>query len=657
MERLATQVIPEAKISIEHELEGTGRSSMQMFFNRLACVLNKSEPVTRIANKVGGIILFLMIVVTFVDVFARYVFSAPLPGRTEATEIGMVILVYFAVAYTYLQGGHVSIDMVVNYLPKTGKKIAIAVSSLLAIGVLLLVSWQSIEYALRVRATGLVAPVLGIPIFPWVFFVSAGCMLFLVLVARDFLNNLAAIAAARKGVLFGFALVFTLGVLALYAFQSHLWSLGPVGIAALGVFVFLLLSLSGIPIAFSLLIVGFIGLVQLGGLQVAYKIIGTYPFRNTFSYDWAVLPFFIAMGYFVLQSGLGHDLYRAAYVWVGHFPGGLAVATNFSCAAFGACVGDTMSSIGTLSAVALPEMEKHKYSRSLSSGSIAASSTLGAMIPPSIIMVIYGMITEVSIGSLFVAGILPGILIAAVFGVYICVRCWLKPADGPAGERSNFTDKMNELKKVWPVLSLFIMVIGGLYVGLCTPIEAGAFGAGGALLIGLLMRRFTWQKIVSALMESGKLTAMIMFVLAAAQVFGYFLALSGFGAATVEFVGNLNVPPIVTVLIFLSILFACGTVIPYIPTILIVIPLAFPIVVTQLGYDAVWFGIMITLLLDLSTLTPPFCLNVWLMQGVSGYPVNTIIRGVIPFIILEIIVGGILILFPEIATFLPSIIE
>lgn len=635
-----------------------GTSRVAAALDRVAAALDRIGPVVRIANIIGVVILFVMIVVTFVDVVLRYFFRRPLPASIEIVQIMMVVLVFFAVAYTYQAGGHVSLDLLVGRLSSRVRATVSAVIRVLALFTFSVIIWQTVVYALHLQHVGSRMAVLKIPWFPWPFVVVLGCTLLCVLLARDLFRNLAEAIRSRLGLLTGGIVLLVVVAVATVGMTqlSLLRELGPINIAILGVAVLVLFLLSGMPVAFALALVAFIGLAQVDSVRTALSIAGQEMFRTSFDYSWAAIPFFVTMGYFVMYSGIGSDLYTAGYKLVGSLPGGLAIATTGACAVFGACVGDTMTGIITMTPVALPEMQRFKYSPRLITGSIASSSTLGALIPPSIGFLFYGLLTQTSIGKLFIAGIFPGILLAGMFAVLIYVHCRIVPEYGPAGPRTSFIEKVTSLKTVWPVLILFMLVIGGLYMGLCSPTEAGAVGAGGALIIGLCMRRMTWQKVLAALLEAGKLSAMIMLLLGGANMFGYFLALSKFGPTAITMVTGLNVPPIAILGFFIAILFICGCFMPYFATLVVTLPLAFPIL-AGLGFDPIYIGVIVVVLLNIAVLTPPFCINLWIMKAVSDIPMETIIRGTFPFIIVTVVCLVIIVFCPQIATFLPYLLK
>lgn len=432
--------------------------------------------------------------------------------------------------------------------------------------------------------------------------------------------------------------------------------MSPVLNGVIGMTCFFVLSMLGVPIGFALIAVGFAGLVLFKGIWASLYLFGNAPYSLAASYSFSVFPLFVLMGQFAYHSGIGRDLYVAAYRWLGRLPGGLALATMLACTGFAACTGSTVAAAATMGTLAFPEMERFRYSRRLSTAVIATGGTLGTLIPPSSGFIIYGILTQTSIGSLFIAGILPGILLSALYLVLIYLMCVRNPDLGPRGEEFTFSEKIESLKGVWGMLVLFALIIGGLYFGIFSPNEAGASGALGAFLIALLRGRLNKKTIYDALISSAQTTCFVMFIIIGAMMFNYFLASCGFGIAFGEWVKNLPFPPLIILIIILVLYIPLGAFMDSLSIVLLTLPFIFPIV-TDLGFDPIWFGVLIVVELEMGVLTPPVGLNAYVVHGITKVPLKDIFIGLTPFIITMCIGMAILIAFPQISTFLPSLMK
>lgn len=431
----------------------------------------------------------------------------------------------------------------------------------------------------------------------------------------------------------------------------------PTVIGLIGIGILLLLFALRVPIAFAMALVGFVGFAYLCGLRAALGIIGTVPFRTVAHYSISVIPLFILMGLFIFYAGVSRELFAAAYKWLGWLPGGLAIATITACAGFAACCGSSPATAATMGAVALPEMHKYNYDSALATGSIAAGGTLGILIPPSVLLILYGIMTEQSIGKLFISGILPGILLAALMIVAIYIKVGRNLHLGPPGPKTNLKEKLISLKGIWTILILFSLVMGGLYLGLFTPAEGGGIGACGALLVMLVKRQLNWQNFTRSLIDTGKTTAMVFAIVIGAMIFGYFLAVTKIPMNMADFVAGLAVPRYVTLGIILLVYLVLGCVMDALAMILVTIPIFYPLVIA-LGFDPIWFGVIMVIVAEMGLITPPVGVNVFIIAGVAkDTPLFVIFRGIFPFLMAMIVSLTILIFFPQIVLFLPSLMK
>ena len=424
-----------------------------------------------------------------------------------------------------------------------------------------------------------------------------------------------------------------------------------IGLIAVGGFLFL--SFLGLPLGFSFIVVGFTGMYLLKGLMPALNLLGGNPYSQVASFVLCAVPLFVLMGQLAFYSGISRNLFDAAYKIMSRLPGGLALATMGACTAFAACTGSSLASAATMGTIAHPEMKRYKYSSRLATGTIAAGGTLGILIPPSTIFIILGIITETNIGALFVAGILPGLLLAGLFILLIVVMCKRNPALGPPGKAFTWREKFRSLTGVWGMLGLFVLVIGGLYVGIFSPSEAGSIGASGAFLLALI-RRMPLSSFLSAFKDSARITCYMLFILIGASIFNIFLGIAGVPAVMSNWITSLPVPPIGIVIGMLILYIPLGMFLDTLGMILLTVPIFFPVIV-QLGFDPVWFGVLMCMMAELGMITPPVAINVYIVQGVTKVPMEDIFLGIIPFVIVYLIAIGLIVAFPDISLFLPGL--
>jgi tripartite ATP-independent transporter DctM subunit len=425
--------------------------------------------------------------------------------------------------------------------------------------------------------------------------------------------------------------------------------MGLLGLAAIFVLVVL-----GMRIAFATALVGFVGIWTMKNMGVAGKVLGFLPHGIVAHYSLSVIPLFIIMGYYAFYAGLTDDIFFTARQWVGHLPGGLAIASVFGCAGFAACTGASTASAAIMGRVAIPEMRRYGYHPRLAAGVVAASGTLASLIPPSVILVIYGIITEQSIGALLIGGFIPGVVSAAIYAGMIYTRVRMTPELGKLQPKASWKEKFYALKGTWGVLVLIVLIIGGIYSGVFTPTEAGGAGAFSAFLMALFMRRLTLERLKESLLETGRTTIMIFSIIVGVLIFVRFLALTGLPATFAEFVLELPLPRLVVILLILCIYVFLGMFLDAIGMMMLTLPIVFPAVV-GLGYDPIWFGIIVVKMCEICLITPPVGLNCYIVRSVApDIPLEEIFRGIIPFVAMDILTVALFIAFPDIITFLPS---
>ena len=430
----------------------------------------------------------------------------------------------------------------------------------------------------------------------------------------------------------------------------------------LGFAVLLALIFLRVPIAFAMALVGGIGFALLRDPFAAFSMIGQTAFDKGLSYSLSVVPLFILMGNLITLAGVSDDLYRAAYAVLGRFRGGLAMASVTACGGFSAVCGSSLATAATMSKVAMPSMRQFGYADSLATGSIAAGGTLGILIPPSVIMVVYGLLTEADIGKLFIAGILPGLLGILFYALAVAVATWLRPESGPAGERLGLRETLSALKGILEVTILFLVIMGGIYGGLFTPTEAAGIGAAASLVIVLAHRRLTWAGLSRALLESVRTTAMIFAVIIGAEIFTNFVNLAGLPDAIAEFIADLDADTLLVLLAIVVIYLLLGCVLESLSMILLTVPVFYPLMyelefASALLQDPelaiIWFGIVVLVVTEISLITPPIGLNVFVLRAVvQDVDLKTIFKGVTPFWIADILRLALLMAVPGISLWL-----
>ncbi len=428
----------------------------------------------------------------------------------------------------------------------------------------------------------------------------------------------------------------------------------PVETGILGCLFLFALLFASMPVSFAMITAGTIGFAMIVNPTAALSMVTSDIFDTFSSYNLTVIPLFVMMGQVSFHSGISTGLFRAAYAWMGHLPGGLAMATIGACTGFGAICGSGPATAATMAVVALPEMRRYSYSDELAGGSVAAGGSLGMLIPPSVVFIVYALMTEQSIGDLFLAGILPGLMIAALFCVSIGIRCTVKKELGPAGPKASWKERFKSLNGIIETLILFFAVLGGMFLGLFTPIEAAAIGAGGSIVIALVKKKLNRAVIRKVVLETVRTSSMIFFIVTGAVIFGRFLAVSQIPFAAAEWFAALPLPGFMVMFLIILFFLAAGCFIDSLALVLLTIPIFYP-VITKLGYDPVWFGVMVVVITQMGVITPPVGVNVYVVSGIErDIPLQTIFRGALPFLYMLILAAVLLVIFPQISLFLPN---
>lgn len=411
-----------------------------------------------------------------------------------------------------------------------------------------------------------------------------------------------------------------------------------------------------VPIAVAMGIVGIGGGWAINGFDAVAFILGSLPFETVFPYSLSVIPLFVLMGVFAAQAGLSQSLYQAVYAFIGHFRGGLAMASVGACAAFGAICGSSLATAATMCRVALPEMQKRHYDIGLASATIAAGGTLGILIPPSVIMVIYAILTEQSIGRMFAAALIPGILASLLYMIAIRVQVWRKPELGPADQRICWQGRGQALIAVWPVLLLFALVIGGIYLGWFSPTEAAAVGAVGAFLLALFKKRITKTVLQDCLVETVTTTGMIFLILIGTALFNFFIETTGMPQAMVQYVGELGWSPLLIIILLVVFYIFLGCFMDALSMILLTLPFVYPLILS-LNIDPIWFGVIMVSVVEVGLITPPVGMNLFVIMAASKeVTLAKISRGIVSFLIADVIRFALLIMIPALSLWLPGML-
>ncbi len=435
--------------------------------------------------------------------------------------------------------------------------------------------------------------------------------------------------------------------------------MSPTMIGIIGILVMLVLFMTNMPVAYVMALVGYAGFSLLISPKGGLNLLSRNIYEAFSSYGLTTIPLFILMGQIAFNSGISRRLYDTAYKYLGGTRGGLAMATVSACTAFGAVCGSSPATAATMATVGLPEMKRYNYADELATGCVASGGGLGMIMPPSVVLIVYGVLTEQSIGALFVAGIFPAILITILFIAAIYLICRRDPGQGPRGEKFTWGEKLRSLTGMIDTMAVFILVIGGLFLGLFTPTEAAAVGAFGVLAVSLIRRQLTWQGFVKALFETLRTSCMVMLLIAGAVIFGKFLAVTRIPFNIATWIGSFELPPYMILGMIIFVYFVGGCVMDALALVMLTIPIFFP-VVTALGYDPIWFGVIIVLVTQMGVITPPVGINVYVVYGVAkgvtgGVPLEAIFRGIVPFLVAVVVGIVIMVVFPQIILYLPNL--
>lgn len=602
----------------------------------------------------------LIVVIITADIFARWVFNCPIPGSLEVTELVLPLIVFLGIAYAGIEKKHIAIDIFYNKLSTSAQNIIGTFTTLLSCVVMSLMTWRFAQRTLVSVELNEYGDIVGIPYWPSLLMVTIGSGLMLIVLLIELLRLFADLKNTVKfAMLWSLLIVLAAGTLTFSNILLDMFSIQMTNltIGILFISILMVLMFMKMPIAFAMAFIGFIGVWQLKSFHTAIPLMAIGPWTVATQWTYSVIPTFILMGMFAFYASLSKDLFDAGYRWFGGRPGGLAITTIAACGSFAAICGCSTATAGTMGTIAIPEMERYKYKPELAAGSVAAGGTLGILIPPSLGFMVYGIITEQSIGKLFIAGVIPGIILTALFIISILVRCSINPELGPKAQNYSFKEKLYSLKKTWSMLLLFMIVMGGLYLGYFSPTEAGAIGAFCSLCIGFAMKRLTWTKFSNALLDAGRLTATIFIILCCVKILGYFIALTQIPFLLSNFVISLDLSKYMVILLILILYMVLGMLMNIVPMMVLTLPIVFPMVI-GLGFDPIWFGVLMVVMMEMGQITPPVGINAFVVSGVAPQiPMGKIFRGIMPFWFIQIVIIILLVLFPPIATYLPNLMN
>lgn len=620
------------------------------------------DPVCRYFCYAAAVVTLMMSLAMVVDLVSRMAFGRPLAGMIEMQTYMLVFMAFFSIAYTMLKNQHVSVDLFTHKMSASTNSILQSIFSIWGVFLFGAMSWLSASRSVEAFQREQISDILQVPFWVLYAVVAIGTLLLALTLLSLLFTHVSGLIRHHKGTpklwtaLAGVLVVAVLGMFSGLILKGIAPDLSAPTVGLLYTAFLMVILLLGFPVGFAMAFVGLTGLFYLIGSNVAFNVAKINTYDAVAVYFFTVIPFFLLMGFLILHAGIGAKLYNAGIKVFGRLPGGLAVGTVAGCGGFAAICGDSVASAATMGSVSIPEMKKYGYDDSLATGSVAAGGTLGILIPPSIGFVVYGIITEQSIGKMFMAGIVPGIILTLGFAFAAYFQCVLNPKLGPKSEKFTPQQIAKSIIDIWPVAALFAAVIGGIYSGILTPTEAGGVGASGALVIALFSKGFNRQKLFLALLEATTTSAMIFTILIGVGLLGYFITLTDLPLSFANFLNTLDVSRYVIYVLILLLYLVLGMVMNIIPMMMLTLPILFPTVV-GLGFDPIWFGVIMVIMMEMGQITPPVGINVFVIHGVAKkYDVSmaTIYRGIVPFVIVEVLVIILLTLFPEIVLWLPN---
>lgn len=613
------------------------------------------EPLGRWMFLISTLAVGLMSLPIVLDVIARLTVGASVTGIVELEEFLMVVIVFLSLGYAHKKEGHIAIDLLTCKLPLKVNRCLETFNRALGCVFFCLMSWRMVLTAFQKSSE--YSTMLRVPIWIFLALAAAGTALLALVLLSQLIRALSQNIQDRSWLGILLALAGAVVVITMPVWLKAMpWDISRFQYGLYGMGFMMLLLLLGMPIGFSMGLVGYIGLGVLGfSLTPALNALGFSPFTTTASFILAVAPLFILMGLLASEAGICQELFDTANKWLGRLPGGLAMASVAGCSGFAAVCGDSMATAVTMGSVALPEMKRKNYQPSIACGALAAGGTLGILIPPSVGFIFYALVTEESVGKLFIAGIIPGLLLAAMFMACIWLIAIRRPELAPRGEATTFHEKLVSLKGVFGMLILFVLILGGILGGFFSPTEGGAVGVVGAFLITVVRRKLTWAGLVQACRQTVFITSKLLMILIGVNILGYFMASSRLPFELADLITGSGLNRYLVLLGVMLLYMLLGCLMNVIPMILLTLPAIFP-TIQALGFDPVWFGVLTVIIMEMGQITPPIGVNVFALSSVAkGVSMGTIFAGIMPFFICMCLLLGLIIVFPPLATWLVGV--
>ncbi len=630
---------------------------MSTLENISAGLTNLSLAINKKLFVAGAVAVGLMAVPTTLDVIGG-LFRNPMSSAQELVEFLQVVLVWACIGYVQDLRSHIYVEM---FFERFSRRFQHALHCVMFGGMAVVfgvITWQLWKLGLSKIEAQEVSMILGIPIYIFVFFAAFGAFMTVV-------SMLAALLASTCDLLKTRHLRTTILVIVALALaisspwwlDSIPWAVHKTALGAGGMAVMLTMLMFGMPVGFAMLAVGFVGMLLAYPFSApALNMMGVNSYSTAANYMYSVVPMFILMGEFATQSGISADLFQTANVWLGRQHGGLAIATVAGCAGFAAVSGDSMATAVTMASVALPEMEKKHYDSGFACATLAAGGTLGILIPPSTGFIFYSLVTEASIGKLFMAGVIPGLVLAGLFMIMVSIFARRHPEKAPRGEQTTWKEKITSLRGVIGMIILITVVLGGILTGYFSPTQGGAVGASGTLLFAVLRRRITLKAFWEALISTALITSKLLLILVGVGLLGSFFAVTRVPFELADLVIGLGANKYVIFVGVVILYIILGCMINVIPMILLTLPAIFP-TIQALGFDTIWFGVVCVILMEMGQITPPVGINVFAMSTAAPHvPMTAIFKYILPYFMAMLAMVFILVLFPGLATWLPSVL-
>lgn len=632
-----------------------------MSTNAVPGFAQKFDAFSRWVNKrlffIGAVFLGIMPIPTFLDVVCRYCFGFSINGVIEVEEMMLSAMVFSAWGMVNIAKSHTKVDLFFSRFTQAAQATLQLAFSLMSVVLFSVIWWYIIDTGIDKYHGNEASWMLGIPLFYSIFFGAFGLTGFILSFVADVLNYMTDLANQKRFTYIALAVAAAGLVFALpFLLRSSTLADTPLTLGSLGMAFLMVMLFLGMPIGIAMAGVGLIGMLVVYPNPVsALSMMGLGSYAESAKYIFTVVPMFILMGEFALHSGVSRDLFNAANTWLGRLPGGIAVASVTGCAGFAAVSGDSMATAVTMSSVALPEMRKKNYEPGFACATLAAGGTLGILIPPSAGFIFFSLVTEVSIGRLFVAGIIPGLLLALLFIMVVAVFAHRNPTLAPPGDATTFKEKILSLRKVIAMVGLIILVLGGILSGICSPNEGGAVGAMGTLIYAVCTRRITWKQIWQSITTTTAVSAQLMLILVGVGLLGYFFAATRLPFELADMVTGLDANRYVIFACIVLLYIVLGCLVNVIPMMLLTMPAIFP-TIEALQFDPVWFGVVTVIMLEMGQITPPVGINVFALASIAkDVPMISIFKRIVPFFFAMLFMVFILTLFPGLATWLPDV--